>query len=176
MSEMSCEIHKRLLSPFRLSLQPAWRSGSGSVASSGSVAVESPGVALTALLPPLSGTPSQAFPTSSGGAGGGPRGGSPRSAAICRAVAGKRCGPLFSPPPPVVTNPTESTRESRRGRGGLAGWVGVVTAVSEMVRSAESEDGQEPRCQVITAQSRVAEKRDRRRSKKERDRERNSPN
>lgn len=47
---------------FRLSLQHVWRSVSGPVASSGSVAA-----ALTALQPPLSGTPSQAFPTSSGG-------------------------------------------------------------------------------------------------------------
>lgn len=95
---------------------------------------------------------------------GGPRGGSPRSAAICRAVAGKSCGPLFSPPPPVVTNPTESTTESRGvGEGRKEGQAGRAggereresdtkrkSAVSEMVQTSESEDGEEPRRQVIT--------------------------
>lgn len=69
------------------------------------------------------------------------RGGLGTPAAIYWAVAGKGCGPLFSPSPPVVTNPTERKRESEseraseRGRDTQGKFV-----VRESAPSTESED------------------------------------
>lgn len=109
-------------------------------------------------LSALSGTPSQAFPTSLGAGGEGGRRGwgerwAPRSTAILWAVAGKGYGPLFSPSPPVVTNPTEREREgegwTERGRDTQRQMCGQRIG-DWWVRGQLTCGGRGTRCQVIT--------------------------